>query len=97
MSANTQDARYRILRKIADGGMAEIFLANQLGAGGFERPVVFKRLLPHLVEDPQFRNALINEARVAMGLVHGNIVQVLDVGHGAAASSWCWSWSTGGT
>src|SRR4051794_5136503 len=73
--------RYRILRKIADGGMAEIFLASQRGAEGFERPVVLKRILQALVADPQFRNMLIDEAHVAMGLNHSNIAQVLDLGH----------------
>jgi serine/threonine-protein kinase len=73
--------RYRIARKIADGGMAEIFLGTQHGAEGFERPVVLKRILAPLVADPQFRNMLIDEAHVAMGLNHSNIVQVLDLGH----------------
>lgn len=73
--------RYHIARKIADGGMAEIFLGTQHGMEGFERPVVLKRILAPLVADPQFRNMLIDEAHVAMGLGHSNIVQVLDLGH----------------
>jgi len=73
--------KYRIARKIADGGMAEIFLGTQHGMEGFERPVVLKRILAPLVADPQFRNMLIDEAHVAMGLNHSNIVQVLDLGH----------------
>lgn len=72
--------RYKIVRKIADGGMAEIFLATQHGAEGFERPVVLKRILQALVADPQFRNMMIDEAHVAMSLNHSNIVQVLDLG-----------------
>jgi serine/threonine protein kinase len=76
-----QGGRYHIARKIADGGMAEIFLGTQHGAEGFERPVVLKRILAPLVADPQFRNMLIDEAHVAMGLNHSNIVQVLDLGH----------------
>lgn len=73
--------RYHIARKIADGGMAEIFLGTQHGLEGFERPVVLKRILAPLVADPQFRHMLIDEAHVAMGLNHSNIVQVLDLGH----------------
>ena len=73
--------RYHISHKIADGGMAEIFLGTQHGMEGFERPVVLKRILAPLVADPQFRNMLIDEAHVAMGLNHSNIVQVLDLGH----------------
>jgi serine/threonine-protein kinase len=61
--------------------MAEIFVGTQHGMEGFERPVVLKRILAPLVADPQFRNMLIDEAHVAMGLNHSNIVQVLDLGH----------------
>ncbi|HEY3452260.1 MAG TPA: serine/threonine-protein kinase [Myxococcales bacterium] len=73
-------SRYTIVRKLATGGMAEIFLATQHGAEGFQRPVVLKRILADLSADPQFRNALIDEAHVAMGLTHSNIAQVLDLG-----------------
>jgi serine/threonine protein kinase len=72
--------RYTILRKIADGGMAEIFLGTQHGAAGFERPVVLKCIRSAFVADAEFRNVLIDEAHVAMGLNHSNIVQVLDLG-----------------
>jgi eukaryotic-like serine/threonine-protein kinase len=73
-------ARYRKLRKIADGGMAEIFLAIQQGAEGFERRVVLKQILAPLLADPKFKNMIIDEAHVAMSLNHSNIVQVLDLG-----------------
>ena len=73
--------RYHIAHKIADGGMAEIFLGTHHGMEGFERPVVLKRILAPLVADPQFCHMLIDEAHVAMGLNHSNIVQVLDLGH----------------
>ncbi len=75
-----RDGRYRIVRKIADGGMAEIFLATQHGAEGFERPVVLKRILATLLTEPQFRNMMVDEAHVAMSLNHSNIAQVLDLG-----------------
>src|SRR3954469_4395219 len=73
-------SRYTILRKIADGGTAEIFLAKQHGAQGFEKAVVLKRILAALYADPQFRHMLVDEAHVAMSLNHSNIVQVLDLG-----------------
>jgi len=72
--------RYTIVKKIADGGMAEIFLATQSGAQGFRRNVILKRVLPSLSADPQLRNMLVDEAHIAMSLNHGNIVQVLDLG-----------------
>ena len=71
---------YRLIRKIADGGMAEIFLAESLGAQGFRRTVVLKRVRQVLFADPQFRNMLIDEAHIAMGLNHGNVVPVLALG-----------------
>ena len=73
-------SRYTILRKIADGGTAEIFLAKQHGAQGFEKTVVLKRIFTSFYADPQFRHMLVDEAHVAMTLNHSNIVQVLDLG-----------------
>jgi len=72
--------RYTILGKLADGGMAEIFLAVQHGAEGFEKTVVLKRILTQYSADPQFRNMLLDEAHISMTLQHGSIVQVLDLG-----------------
>jgi serine/threonine-protein kinase len=72
--------RYTVVKKVADGGMAEIFLATQTGAEGFAREVILKRILPVFSGDPQFRNMLVDEAHIAMTLHHGNIVQVLDLG-----------------
>jgi eukaryotic-like serine/threonine-protein kinase len=72
--------RYTIRGKLADGGMAEIFLAVQHGAEGFEKPVVLKRILTQYSADPQFRNMLLDEAHISMSLQHSNIVQVLDLG-----------------
>jgi eukaryotic-like serine/threonine-protein kinase len=72
--------RYTILGKLADGGMAEIFLANQHGAEGFEKLIVLKRILTPYSADPQFRNMMLDEAHISMSLQHSNIAQVLDLG-----------------
>src|SRR5262245_44174502 len=72
--------RYTILGKLADGGMAEIFMAVQHGMEGFEKPVVLKRILTQYSADPQFRNMFLDEAHISMSLQHSNIVQVLDLG-----------------
>ena len=72
--------RYRILRKIAHGGMAEIFLAVQTGAEGFQKPVVLKRILPAFAADPHFVRMLVDEAHIASSLNHSHLVQVLDLG-----------------
>src|SRR5579863_7125860 len=73
-------SRYTILRKITDGGTAEIFLPKQHGAHGFEKAVVLKRIFTAFYADPQFRHMLVDEAHIAMTLTHSNIVQVLDLG-----------------
>jgi serine/threonine-protein kinase len=73
-------SRYTILRKITDGGTAEIFLAKQHGAQGFEKTVVLKRIFTTFYADPQFRHMLVDEAHIAMSLNHSGIVQVLDLG-----------------
>lgn len=72
--------RYKALRKIADGGTAEVFLAEQVGAAGFRRLVVLKRIRSELYADQMFRKILIDEALVTMGLHHSNLVEVLDLG-----------------
>lgn len=72
--------RYHAVRKIADGGSAEVFLGEQQGAAGFRRPVVLKRIRPALYADEQFREMLLEEAHLAMSLHHPNLVEVLDVG-----------------
>jgi serine/threonine protein kinase len=76
----SRHGRYTILGKLADGGMAEIFLATQHGAEGFEKHIVLKRILTQFSADPQFRNMLLDEGHISMSLQHSNIVQVLDLG-----------------
>ena len=69
-----------MVSKLAHGGMAEIFLAVQKGEQGFQKPVVLKRILPSLAEDPKFVRMLVDEAHIASKLNHSNLVQVLDLG-----------------
>ncbi|MBX7102232.1 MAG: protein kinase [Myxococcaceae bacterium] len=78
--------RYSVQAKIADGGMAEIFLATLHGAAGFSRPVVLKRVRSSLAADAGFRQSLLDEAAIAMRLQHSNIVQVLDLGEAAGST-----------
>jgi serine/threonine protein kinase len=74
--------RYELLDRIGVGGMAEIFRAKAVAAGGFEKPVAIKRILPHLSQDRRFVQLLIAEAKVLSQLRHRNIVQIFDVGLG---------------
>jgi serine/threonine protein kinase len=72
--------RYRILRKLAQGGMAEVYLARAVGIEGFEKLVVVKRILPHLAGNAMFIEMFLSEARLAAVLDHPNIGQVFDLG-----------------
>lgn len=72
--------QYVLVRKLAEGGMAEIFLAKLLGADQFERNVVIKRMLPHLSNIPDFVEMFRDEARLAAKLSHPNIVQIQELG-----------------
>jgi serine/threonine protein kinase len=72
--------KYEVLRKLAAGGMAELYLARVRGAAGFEKVVVLKRILPGVAEDPAFVQMFLDEARLAATLQHPNIADVYDVG-----------------
>lgn len=69
-----------LLKRIAKGGMAEIFFAELRGAGRFRRDVIVKRVLPQFSDDVDFTRMLLEEARIAAHLNHPNIVQVLNCG-----------------
>lgn len=71
---------YELLRLIATGGMAEIYLARLDGVAGLSRTVVVKRMLPQLAVRPDFVRMFLDEARLAAKLNHPNIVQVFNLG-----------------
>jgi serine/threonine-protein kinase len=60
--------------------MAEVYLARQKGIAGFEKTVVIKRVLPHLVTDKKFITMFLDEARLASRLHHPNLVEIYDLG-----------------
>lgn len=76
----TTFGRYVLLDKIGVGGMAEILRAKTFGAAGFEKEFAIKLILPSLVDDQEFVEMFINEAKIAVSLYHANIVQVFDLG-----------------
>ncbi|MDC0711137.1 serine/threonine protein kinase [Stigmatella sp. ncwal1] len=69
--------KYDLLRKIASGGMGQVFLARE--RGGVERLVVLKLILPHLAEDDEFLTMFLEEARLVGRLRHPNLVTILDL------------------
>ncbi|QRN99331.1 serine/threonine protein kinase [Archangium violaceum] len=72
--------RYELLRKLATGGMGQVFLARQKGPVGFQKLLVVKRLLPHLSEDPDFIKMFLDEGRIAGYLNHPHVAQIYDLG-----------------
>lgn len=72
--------RYELIGEIASGGMATVFLARLTGVGGFQRFVAMKRLHPHLAGEKEFVEMFLDEARLAAGIHHPNVVPILEVG-----------------
>jgi serine/threonine-protein kinase len=79
---SAQQQRYRVIERIAAGGMAEVFRAESAGLEGFKKKVAIKRVLPHLAGKKEFMGMFLDEARLSAHLGHSNCVQVFDVGRG---------------
>src|SRR5260370_33704755 len=72
--------KYFLMKKLAAGGMGEIFLAKQQGPAGFQKILVVNKILSHLSENKEFIEAFLGEARLAAQMNHRNIVQVYELG-----------------
>ncbi|HTO99370.1 MAG TPA: protein kinase [Myxococcales bacterium] len=72
--------KYFLMKKLAAGGMGEVFLARQQGPAGFQKVLVVKKILGHLTESKEFVEAFLGEARLAAQMNHRNIVQVFELG-----------------
>jgi serine/threonine protein kinase len=72
--------RYQLVERLAVGGMAELYKARVIGAHGFQKPVVIKKILPHLAADAAFVAMFIDEANITARLDHPKIAQVLELG-----------------
>src|SRR4051812_36169014 len=57
--------RFRLLGRIGEGGMAEVYRAVMTGPEGFERELVLKRILPRLSETGDFKTMFIREAKIS--------------------------------
>jgi eukaryotic-like serine/threonine-protein kinase len=71
--------RYVVLEYLAEGGMGAIYRGKKLGAGGFEKEVVLKQLLPEFTQQPEFIDLFLREARLTAALDHANIVHTIDL------------------
>jgi len=78
--AGARFGKFLLLKKLASGGMGEIFLAKQTGLVGFEKILVIKRILQHHLDNKQYVDMFFSEARIAAMLSHSNVIQVYDMG-----------------
>ncbi|WP_444881604.1 protein kinase domain-containing protein [Hyalangium versicolor] len=80
ISGSHGGSKLQIIRRLGQGGMAEVFLAKQVGVKGFEKFLVMKKILQQFAENPEFVDMLFAEARANARLTHPNVVQTFDVG-----------------
>ncbi|MCL4224881.1 MAG: protein kinase [Myxococcales bacterium] len=76
----TTFGKYYLTEKLATGGMAEIFLGKLIGPGGFEKQLVIKQIHPALTGQRHFVDLFVAEAKTLVGLAHGNIVPLYELG-----------------
>ena len=79
-AGSTIAGRYTLVRHLATGGMAELYLARLGSIGGFQKDVVIKRIHPRFADHAKITKLFLDEARIAATLAHPNILNVLDVG-----------------
>ncbi len=75
--------RYRLRHKLAEGGMASVYLAQIQGEQGFSRWVAVKVVHPRQADDPSYATMLADEARLIGRIHHPNVCSVMDFGHDA--------------
>ncbi len=82
---------------MGEGGMAEVWKAESLGAAGFRKAVAIKRIHRHLADTETYREMFIREACLTAALDHANIVQVFDLGEDAHGLYLVMEWVEGVT
>ncbi|HEY6034859.1 MAG TPA: protein kinase, partial [Kofleriaceae bacterium] len=75
-----QFGKYQLIRKIGTGGMAEVYLARTSVAQGLNKTLVIKKIHTAYARSRQFVAMFVDEAKIALGLNHPNIIQVFDFG-----------------
>jgi len=72
--------KFRLLNRVARGGMATVYEAEQLGPAGFTKQIALKIIHDHYARQPEWLQLFIDEAKLSADLVHGNIVQIYQLG-----------------
>ncbi len=76
----TAPSRFRLLREVARGGMATVYEAEQVGAAGFTKRMAVKIIHERFARRPEWLQLFHDEAKLSANLVHGNIVQIYQLG-----------------
>src|SRR6478752_2028350 len=71
---------YELLCPVAEGGMAQVWLARKTGKHGFEKLVAIKTILPKYASDDRFQRMFLDEARIASRIAHPNVAHIFDLG-----------------
>ena len=77
--AAAEQQKYRVIKRLEAGGMAEVYLGEAVSVQGFKKKVAIKRVLPHLAQNQAFIEMFLDEARLSAKLDHANIVSVFDI------------------
>lgn len=72
--------KFVLERRLARGGMADVYLARLPGAAGFEKELVAKLIRPELSADEAFVQRFVEEAKTSVRLAHPNIVSIFELG-----------------
>ncbi len=80
IAVDERAGRYELLVKVASGGMGSVWAARLKLDSGFEKIFAVKTLLAHLEGDSTFREMFLDEARLAAGIAHPNVAQIIDMG-----------------
>lgn len=87
--------RYTLLTPIAQGGMARVWAARQVGTRGFQKLVAIKTIMPALAADAEFERMFQDEARIAAAIHHPNVAEILDLGEVGAVLFLAMEWVDG--
>lgn len=79
-ATRTSDSGYEVVKRLGQGGMADVVLARRQGPGGFAKEMAVKRLLPEFASDRNFLDMFLQEARLAARINHPNVVQIYELG-----------------
>ena len=71
---------FKLVKKLAEGGMGAVYEAIQIGSDGFEKRMAIKTILEDFSSNDEFTEMFIGEAKLVADLIHQHIVQIYQLG-----------------